>query len=182
MASRLFRCYPVGAFGKNFARVFKEYNLVEYKSPDDNLSVSDFSKFYGYACLYAALNNAPITRLTFTFIISCSPCGLIRRLADGLDTETTCTILKKGSKKGKGAPVRAYLAVILRANSDAVLEESGLTAKYETKGETEGAEKARAEIARNLLNMGWAVEQTAQIFRLPVEKVQDLYADMQAGE
>ncbi|MDR2176831.1 MAG: hypothetical protein LBP20_02180 [Treponema sp.] len=60
----------------------------------------------------------------------------------------------------------------LRANSEAVLEESGLTAEYEARGEAEGAEKARVEIAGNLLNMGWAIELAARISRLPVEKVQ----------
>jgi hypothetical protein len=51
---------------KNFARIFKEFNLVEYKSPEDYLSINDFYKVYGYACLYAALNNVSITGLTLT--------------------------------------------------------------------------------------------------------------------
>jgi hypothetical protein len=65
--------------------------------------------------------------------------------------ESVRVILKEGSRKGKEAPVRAYLDVILRANSamirealnmsdgaltiEAVLEEAGLAAKYELKGE-----------------------------------------------
>jgi hypothetical protein len=231
---------------KNFARIFKEFNLVEYKSPEDYLSINDFYKVYGYACLYAALNNVSITGLTLTFVVNRSPRELIKHLAGtreyavtemypgireirgdilpiqiienkrlssadnlwlksltgGLDLESTRVILKEGSKKGKEAPVRAYLDVILRANSamirevlnmsdstltiETVLEEAGLAAKYELKGEARGEargevrgeEKARTEIARNLLGMGWAVEQTALTSRLSIEKVQALYEDM----
>jgi hypothetical protein len=36
---------------KNIAAVFRQENLLEYKSPDDYLSVDDFYKVYGYACL-----------------------------------------------------------------------------------------------------------------------------------
>jgi predicted transposase YdaD len=92
--------------------------------------------------------------------------------------------------------------VILRANSkmirevlnmskntltlEAVLEEAGLIAKYEARGEAKaeargearGEEKARCEIARNLLSLGWTIEQTAQTSLLPIEKVQALYAAM----
>lgn len=39
---------------KNIGRIFRKYNIVEYKSPDDYLSVDDFYKVYGYACFYKA--------------------------------------------------------------------------------------------------------------------------------
>jgi predicted transposase YdaD len=65
---------------------------------------------------------------------------------------------------------------------ETVLEEAGLAAKYELKGEARGEargeEKARTEIARNLLGMGWTVEQTALTSRLSIEKVQTLYEDI----
>jgi hypothetical protein len=91
-------------------------------------------------------------------------------------------------KKPPEVPIGAYIDVILRANSkmirevlnmsdgiltlEAVLEEAGLVAKYEARGE----EKTRCEIARNLLSLGWTIVQTAQTSRLPVEKVQAFYA------
>ena len=37
---------------KNIGRIFKKYNIIEYKSPDDSLSVDDFYKVYGYTCFY----------------------------------------------------------------------------------------------------------------------------------
>ena len=36
---------------KNIAAIFREINLLEYKSPDDCVSPADFYKVYGYACL-----------------------------------------------------------------------------------------------------------------------------------
>ena len=35
-------------------RMFRTYNVVEYKSPDDSLSISDYYKTVAYACLYKA--------------------------------------------------------------------------------------------------------------------------------
>lgn len=39
---------------KNIARIFKEHNIIEYKSPNDSLSINDFYKVLGYACIYQA--------------------------------------------------------------------------------------------------------------------------------
>jgi hypothetical protein len=56
---------------------------------------------------------------------------------------------------------------------ETVFEEIGLAAKYEIWGEARGEKKAR-----NLLNLGRIIEQTAQTFRLPIEKIQAIYAAM----
>ena len=37
--------------------IFKKYNVVEYKSPDDALSIDDYYKTVGYACLYKRLGE-----------------------------------------------------------------------------------------------------------------------------
>ena len=37
--------------------IFKKYNIVEYKSPDDALSIDDYYKTVGYACLYKGLGE-----------------------------------------------------------------------------------------------------------------------------
>ena len=39
---------------KNIGRIFRKYNIIEYKSPDDYLSIDDFYKVYGYTCFYKA--------------------------------------------------------------------------------------------------------------------------------
>jgi len=74
--------------GKNIAAIFRTWNLLEYKSPDDYVSVADFYKVYGYACLYASFKNVPITELTVTFIESHYP----EKLRDHLRKERGYTV------------------------------------------------------------------------------------------
>ncbi|MCL2833352.1 MAG: hypothetical protein FWD78_09310 [Treponema sp.] len=65
---------------KNIAAIFREVNLLEYKSPDDYISVSDFYKVYGYACLYACLEEIPVTCMTISIIGNHFPGKLIKHL------------------------------------------------------------------------------------------------------
>ncbi|MDR1128038.1 MAG: hypothetical protein LBL20_01900 [Treponema sp.] len=67
---------------KNIAAMFRGENLVEYKSPGDHISVADFYKVYGYACLYASLERAPITELTISFVGSRKPKKLLEHLRE----------------------------------------------------------------------------------------------------
>jgi hypothetical protein len=60
--------------------MFREWNLIEYKSPGDYVSVADFYKVYGYACLYASFERAPIDGLTISFVESCHPKKLLEHL------------------------------------------------------------------------------------------------------
>jgi hypothetical protein len=62
---------------KNIAAIFREANLLECKSPDDYVSVDDFYKVYGYACLYASFEKVPVTSLTVTFVESRYPRELL---------------------------------------------------------------------------------------------------------
>ena len=70
---------------KNIGRIFKKYNIVEYKSPDDYLSIDDFYKIYRYTCFYKAdtpsTNIISIQDLTITFISHRYPQKLLRHLA-----------------------------------------------------------------------------------------------------
>lgn len=36
---------------KNLGKIFRAYNIVEYKSPDDSLNIDDYFKVIGYICL-----------------------------------------------------------------------------------------------------------------------------------
>lgn len=69
---------------KNIGRIFKKYNIIEYKSPDDYLSIDDFYKVYGYTCLYKAdtpsVNQIRLNELTITFISRKYPRKLLRHL------------------------------------------------------------------------------------------------------
>jgi hypothetical protein len=55
-------------------------NFYAFILPRDYVSVEDFYKVYGYACLYISLNKAPVTDLTITFAGSRYPKTLIRHL------------------------------------------------------------------------------------------------------
>jgi glycosyltransferase involved in cell wall biosynthesis len=114
----------------------------------------------------------------------------IKSLGKNLDLKSTSVLFNEKEKGRKEVSIWTYLDVILQVNSamirkmlnmsdndlhmERVIEKAGLTVKYETKGE----EKARLEIAQNLLGMGWTTEQTSQISRLSIEKVQALYEDI----
>jgi hypothetical protein len=77
---------------KNIASIFRSDNIVEYKSPEDYVSVGDFYKVYGYACLYASMTpQAAITDLTITFVESRYPKDLIAHLTEvrGYNVEKT---------------------------------------------------------------------------------------------
>jgi hypothetical protein len=67
---------------KNIASIFRNDNIVEYKSPDDNISVGDFYKVYGYACLYQSLNGEDIEEVTLTFVESHYPQELMKHLKE----------------------------------------------------------------------------------------------------
>ena len=69
---------------KNIGKIFRQYNIVEYKSPDDTLSIDDFYKVYGYACLYKAesetINKISASELTITFVCYKYPKAMLKRL------------------------------------------------------------------------------------------------------
>ena len=65
---------------KNIAAIFRKWNLLEYKSPGDYISLADFYKVYSYACLFASIENVPVTKLTISFVGSCYPKKLIEHL------------------------------------------------------------------------------------------------------
>lgn len=64
--------------------IFKKYNVVEYKSPDDSLSIDDFYKTTGYACLYKGLgesiNEVPAEELTVSIFRESFPRELFKAL------------------------------------------------------------------------------------------------------
>ncbi|MDR2471171.1 MAG: hypothetical protein LBD09_03560, partial [Treponema sp.] len=71
------------AIDKNIARIFRTDNILEYKSPDDYLSVEDFLKVYAYACLYAAITEGvDLSGVTLTFVENRHPRKLLDYLTE----------------------------------------------------------------------------------------------------
>jgi len=68
---------------KNIARIFRSDNILEYKSPEDYLSVKDFWKVYSYANLYAAITQGvELSDITLTFVGSRHSRELLRYLTE----------------------------------------------------------------------------------------------------
>ena len=71
-------------FHSNLAQIFRTYNFVEYKSPDDLMTVRSFYKVYSYACKFLA--DMPAGKkpdpeeITLTFICSHYPRKILRHL------------------------------------------------------------------------------------------------------
>ena len=69
---------------KNIGRIFRKYNIIEYKSPVDYLSIDDFYKVYGYTCFYKAstlhIDEIPIEDLSITFVCKNYPKKLVNHL------------------------------------------------------------------------------------------------------
>jgi hypothetical protein len=228
---------------KNIAAIFRSDNLLEYKSPEDSISVKDFLKVYAYAALYAAISpDVDLSGVTLTFAGNRRPRKLmqylaevrgykiretspgihevsgdyipiqiietkrlperenvwLKSLANDLKTDGMKAILEEGRKQGLETPMGAYWDVILKANSkifkevlnmaeaatlEEVLTEAGLIPEWMERGRKQGIEQGiergreqgreygKEIIARNLLNMGMSIEETAQATELSVEKV-----------
>lgn len=69
---------------KNIGRIFHKHNIIEYKSPEDYLSINDFYKVYGYTCFYQSetkrVKDIPPEEITMTFICNHYPQKLLEHL------------------------------------------------------------------------------------------------------
>ncbi len=67
-----------------FGRIFRWHNIIEYKSPGDELSIDDFFKTIGYACIYKGLgekvNQIPFDQLTVSLVREGKPRELFETL------------------------------------------------------------------------------------------------------
>jgi len=226
---------------KNIAALFREVNIVEYKSPDDYVSISDFYKVYGYACLYTSLEKVPVTSLTISFVESRYPRELFDHLREiraykveekqpGIYTVTgdilpiqiidtrhlsadenlwlrdlnrltaqeAWRLIVEASLQGKAARIGAYLDAITRANREVlqevfrmsdiklpalveILEEVGIAAELEARGEVRGKEWKANDIAKNLINLGLPPETVVSATGLEIDKVKALYQEIHKG-
>ena len=66
--------------------IFRGHNVIEYKSPDDGMTIDDFFKTLGYACLYKGLgekvNQIPLEGLTVSLFRASAPKQLMKQLID----------------------------------------------------------------------------------------------------
>jgi hypothetical protein len=113
----------------------------------------------------------------------------LRSLTNDLEAGAARNILEAGKGAVGDAPMSAYMDVLLRANPRAFMEAWNMAKSKRTFEEVfteagiipqwieRGKEQGKKEIARNLLAMGWAVENVAKTTELPLEKVHSLVVD-----
>lgn len=69
---------------KTFGHIFRKHNIIEYKSPEDYLSINDFYKVYGYTCFYQSDTEKVCeihpTEITITFVSYYYPRKMIEHL------------------------------------------------------------------------------------------------------
>ena len=73
-------------------RIFKKYNVMEYKSPDDSLNIDTFCKVQAYAALYkpegSTANEKQIKDITVSLVRERKPAGLFKDLEEmGMEIE-----------------------------------------------------------------------------------------------
>ena len=70
-------------------KIFRKYNICEYKGPDDGLTIDDFYKTLGYACIFKCSGNTvdeiPASEITMSLIRDSYPRNLMQALqAEGI--------------------------------------------------------------------------------------------------
>lgn len=69
---------------KNIGRIFRKHNIIEYKSPEDSLSIDDFYKVCGYAMFYKsdtrAVNEIKVEDITISFACHRFPREMLKHL------------------------------------------------------------------------------------------------------
>ena len=72
---------------KKIGRIFRTYNIVEYKSEEDSLGIGDYNKVLAYALLYSSFEKVPLADISVTFSLTMRPKKLLKHLKNerGLD-------------------------------------------------------------------------------------------------
>ena len=65
---------------KNIGRIFRQYNIVEYKSPNDRATIADYDKTQCYSRLFAALNKKYVADMSVTIVATRRPKKLLKYL------------------------------------------------------------------------------------------------------
>jgi hypothetical protein len=226
---------------KHIAAIFKKWNVIEYKSPEDSLSIADFHKGMAYAHLYCTPpERGTMDDLTVSFVISREPRELknylrevchytlteswpgitvvaggmmaiqiierkklsadesfwLAMLCRGLSYESRQAVIAKVETVPEGAPVDAYMYILIQANGpmakelgmtgEVIMEQElmrrGVVAKWESRGEVRGEAKGEArgeakgkrETAKNLKQLGVPDEKLALATGFSLEEIAKL--------
>jgi hypothetical protein len=227
-------------------RIFKEYNIFEYKSPTDTFSTDDLHKSIIYLYMYKILEGLDIRDMTLSIVLTKHPREVFKHIRDvwkqeitekesgihivsnsefpiqiienkklseednvylralnkDLDIESLERWTAKINRWKRKADISVYTDVILKANTkrfkeifmrrnrdaelEKMLEEVGLTAKWEARGEARTEKRFEPQIeersnqkllkaAQNFVDMGIEIDKVATATGLDVKTVRSLY-------
>ncbi len=98
----------------NIGKVFREHNIIEYKSPDDYLSIDDYYKVKAYAYLYKSLtqneDKIKIGEMTITMVSNRFPKKMVQHIQESQKVD--CQEQDKGIYYIIGEDVPVQLIVI----------------------------------------------------------------------
>ena len=77
---------------KNIAQIFRRFNVIEYKSPADSVTIEAYHKTQSYGRLYASLNRVDINDVSITVVSTHRP----RKLLAFLNERYTVTHVMAG--------------------------------------------------------------------------------------
>lgn len=133
---------------KNIGRIFRKYNIIEYKSPTDSLLIDDFHRVYGYICFFKAdtgtNDNIPIEDLTITFMCSKYPRKLMKHWQKNRHYEICQE--EPGIYYIKGDVIPIQLLILPRLSEEENLWLSGLGKRIK---ETRTAEQLLSEYEKH---------------------------------
>ena len=93
--------------------LFRQHNVIEYKSPKDSLNIDDFYKTLAYAFLYKSLakevDGIPVSQLTLSLVRQGYPREMVKKLeAEGMQIQRQYP----GIYYVEGAPIPAQIIAI----------------------------------------------------------------------
>ncbi len=99
---------------KNIGRIFRRYNVIEYKSPEDYIGIDDFYKVFAYAYFYKSEKSIGIEEMTITLVCSRYPRKLLQYLQKEKDLEIEKT--EEGIYYIKGLDIPVQLILLHQLN------------------------------------------------------------------
>ncbi len=176
---------------KSIGKIFRTYNIIEYKSPNDFLSINDFYKAYGYTCFYQS-NTDKIKEIDPE--LSIKENYWIQNLRTDLKAGGEIrSLMKKYEKNRKSKDYESVMDLITRANWKQMEEEKKMCdalkelfaeelKEADARGRAEGMEHGKIEglhLAKQILILsaqGVAVEEIARKCGVTTEQVKEVLA------
>jgi len=101
---------------KNIGKIFRNHNIVEYKSENDNFSFWDYQRVLGYAFIYSSFEKVQMSDITISISLTIYPRELIKTLQN--DYGYTIQDLSNGIYYINGADIPIQILESKRMSED----------------------------------------------------------------